>query len=55
MLSDIGADYVGFFGGRSTSYVKKMQEMFKRSHLFDWKFGKFRANTTLIYAPVISL
>ncbi|WP_433903578.1 YbjQ family protein [Sphingobacterium puteale] len=27
---DIGASYVDFFGGRSTSYEKKMQEMYKR-------------------------
>jgi len=27
IFSDIGASYVDFFGGRSTSYEKKMQEM----------------------------
>ncbi|QQT28612.1 heavy metal-binding domain-containing protein [Sphingobacterium multivorum] len=30
VFSDIGASYVDFFGGRSTSYEKKMQEMYKR-------------------------
>jgi len=30
IFSDIGASYVDFFGGRSTSYEKKMQEMYKR-------------------------
>jgi len=30
VFSDIGASYVDFFGGRSTSYEKKMQEMHKR-------------------------
>ncbi|MDR2275319.1 MAG: heavy metal-binding domain-containing protein [Sphingobacterium sp.] len=30
VISDIGASYVDFFGGRSTSYEKKMQEMYKR-------------------------
>ncbi len=30
LFSDIGASYVDFFGGRSTSYEKKMQEMYKR-------------------------
>ncbi|WP_376787016.1 heavy metal-binding domain-containing protein [Sphingobacterium multivorum] len=29
IFSDIGASYVDFFGGRSTSYEKKMQEMYK--------------------------
>ncbi|WP_312190918.1 heavy metal-binding domain-containing protein [Sphingobacterium sp.] len=29
VFSDIGASYVDFFGGRSTSYEKKMQEMYK--------------------------
>ncbi|WP_409049502.1 heavy metal-binding domain-containing protein [Sphingobacterium sp. BIGb0116] len=28
VFSDIGASYVDFFGGRSTSYEKKMQEMY---------------------------
>ncbi|WP_376779957.1 MULTISPECIES: YbjQ family protein [Sphingobacterium] len=27
IFSDIGASYVDFFGGRSTSYEKKTQEM----------------------------
>ncbi|WP_414713064.1 hypothetical protein [Sphingobacterium sp. UBA6317] len=30
MFSDIGASYVDFFGGRSTSYEKEMQEMYNR-------------------------
>ncbi|WP_223585039.1 YbjQ family protein [Sphingobacterium sp. GVS05A] len=30
IFSDIGASYVDFFGGRSTSYENKMQEMYKR-------------------------
>ncbi|WP_286895758.1 MULTISPECIES: YbjQ family protein [Sphingobacterium] len=30
VFRDIGASYVDFFGGRSTSYEKKMQEMYKR-------------------------
>ncbi|WP_426791833.1 YbjQ family protein [Sphingobacterium sp. WOUb80] len=30
IFSDIGASYVDFFGGPSTSYEKKMQEMYKR-------------------------
>ncbi|WP_312789565.1 heavy metal-binding domain-containing protein [Sphingobacterium sp.] len=30
IFSDIGASYVDFFGGRSTSYEKNMQEMYKR-------------------------
>ncbi len=30
IFSDIGASYVDFFGGRSTSYEKKMQETYKR-------------------------
>ena len=30
IFSDIGASYVDFFGGRSTTYEKKMQEMYKR-------------------------
>ncbi len=30
IFSDIGASYVDFFGGRSTSHEKKMQEMYKR-------------------------
>lgn len=30
IFSDIGAVYIDFFGGRSTSYEKKMQEMYKR-------------------------
>jgi len=30
VFSDIGASYVDFFGGRSTNYQKKMQEMYKR-------------------------
>ncbi|WP_286840794.1 MULTISPECIES: YbjQ family protein [Sphingobacterium] len=30
IFSDIGASYIDFFGGRSTSYEKKMQEMYKR-------------------------
>jgi len=30
ILSDIGASYVDFFGDRSTSYEKKIQEMYKR-------------------------
>ncbi|WP_293942808.1 MULTISPECIES: heavy metal-binding domain-containing protein [unclassified Sphingobacterium] len=55
IFSDIAASYLDFFNRRSTSYEKKMQEMFKPSHLFQWKFGKFRANTTLKDAPVISL
>ncbi|QIH34139.1 heavy metal-binding domain-containing protein [Sphingobacterium sp. DR205] len=55
VFSDIGTRYVGFFGGRSTSYEKKMEEMFKPSHLFQWKFGKFRANKTATYASVVSL
>ncbi|QRY60511.1 heavy metal-binding domain-containing protein [Sphingobacterium siyangense] len=29
--ANIGASYVDFFGGRSTSYEKKMQEMYKRA------------------------
>jgi uncharacterized protein YbjQ (UPF0145 family) len=41
IFSDIGASYADFFGPRSTSYEKKMQEMFKQSQLFKWKFGKF--------------
>ncbi|WP_088161843.1 heavy metal-binding domain-containing protein [Sphingobacterium sp. G1-14] len=28
VFSDIGASYVDFFGGRSTGYEKKMQEMY---------------------------
>ncbi|WP_367332268.1 heavy metal-binding domain-containing protein [Sphingobacterium multivorum] len=28
-FSEIGASYVDFFGGRSTSYENKMQEMYK--------------------------
>ncbi|WP_369294072.1 YbjQ family protein [Sphingobacterium siyangense] len=32
IFSDIGASYIDFFGGSSTSYEKKMQEMFKPSH-----------------------
>ncbi|WP_394677385.1 hypothetical protein [uncultured Sphingobacterium sp.] len=28
--ADIGASYVDFFGGRSTGYEKKMQEMYNR-------------------------
>ncbi|WP_376781296.1 heavy metal-binding domain-containing protein [Sphingobacterium multivorum] len=30
IFSDIGASYVDFFGGRSTSYEKEMQEMYNR-------------------------
>ncbi|MFC3356137.1 heavy metal-binding domain-containing protein [Sphingobacterium zeae] len=30
IFSDVGASYVDFFGGRSTSYERKMQEMYKR-------------------------
>ncbi|WP_333862801.1 YbjQ family protein [Sphingobacterium sp.] len=30
IFSDIGASYLDFFGGRSTSYEKKLQEMYKR-------------------------
>ncbi|MGJ1227136.1 heavy metal-binding domain-containing protein [Sphingobacterium siyangense] len=30
VFSDIGTSYVDFFGGRSTSYEKKMREMCKR-------------------------
>ncbi len=30
IFSDIGVSYVDFFGGRSTSYEKKMQEMYKQ-------------------------
>ncbi|WON93643.1 YbjQ family protein [Sphingobacterium sp. UGAL515B_05] len=30
IFSDIRASYVDFFRGRSTSYEKKMQEMYKR-------------------------
>ncbi len=30
IFSDIGASYEDFFGGRSTSYEKKTQEMYKR-------------------------
>jgi len=30
IFSDIGASYVDFFGGRSTSYEKNMQEMYQR-------------------------
>jgi uncharacterized protein YbjQ (UPF0145 family) len=30
IFSDIGASYVDFFSGGSTSYEKKMQEMYKR-------------------------
>ncbi|WP_084823081.1 YbjQ family protein [Sphingobacterium sp. Ag1] len=30
VFSNIGASYVDFFGGRSTSYEKKMQEICKR-------------------------
>ncbi|WET67953.1 heavy metal-binding domain-containing protein [Sphingobacterium sp.] len=30
IFSDIGASYVDFFGSSSTSYEKKMQEMYKR-------------------------
>ncbi|PUV24102.1 heavy metal-binding domain-containing protein [Sphingobacterium athyrii] len=55
VFSDIAASYVDFFDRRSTSYEKKMQEMFKPSHLFQWKFGKFRANKTATYASVVSL
>ncbi|QQT33704.1 heavy metal-binding domain-containing protein [Sphingobacterium multivorum] len=29
-FSDIAASHVDFFGGRSTSYEKKMQEMYNR-------------------------
>ncbi|WP_084823080.1 heavy metal-binding domain-containing protein [Sphingobacterium sp. Ag1] len=29
IFSDIGASYVDFFSGRSTSYEKKIQEMYK--------------------------
>lgn len=32
IFSDIGASYVDFFGGRSSSYEKKMQEMYKKIH-----------------------
>jgi len=34
---------------------KTMAEIFKPSYLFQWKFGKFRANTIVKDAPVISL
>ncbi|WP_409994067.1 heavy metal-binding domain-containing protein [Sphingobacterium siyangense] len=30
VFSDIRASYVDFFGGRSTSYEKKMQEIYNR-------------------------
>ena len=30
VFSDIGASYVDFFGGRSTNYEKKTQEIYKR-------------------------
>ncbi|WP_293938189.1 heavy metal-binding domain-containing protein [Sphingobacterium sp. UBA5996] len=30
VFSDIGASYVDFFGGHSTTYEKQMQEMYKR-------------------------
>lgn len=30
IFSDIGASYVDFFGGRSSGYEKKMQEMYRR-------------------------
>ncbi|MDR3006790.1 MAG: heavy metal-binding domain-containing protein [Sphingobacterium sp.] len=30
ICSDIGASYVDFFGGHSTTYEKQMQEMYKR-------------------------
>ncbi|MGJ1518490.1 heavy metal-binding domain-containing protein [Sphingobacterium siyangense] len=30
IFSDIAASYVDFFGGRSISYEKKMQEMYNR-------------------------
>ncbi|WP_394353594.1 heavy metal-binding domain-containing protein [Sphingobacterium paramultivorum] len=30
VFSDIGASYVDFFGGRSTSYEKKKEEMYNR-------------------------
>ncbi|WP_313157731.1 hypothetical protein [Sphingobacterium multivorum] len=31
----MGASYIDFFGGRSTSYEKKMQEMYRIRHIVE--------------------
>ncbi|WP_333862796.1 heavy metal-binding domain-containing protein [Sphingobacterium sp.] len=47
VFSDIGASYVDFFGCRSTSYEKKMQEMYKR--VIATLIGAFRCRTQLLF------
>ncbi|MEN5195781.1 YbjQ family protein [Sphingobacterium faecium] len=45
ICSDIGAGYIDFFGGRSTSYEKKMQEMYKRvTETLKWRAQAIRAD-----------